>query len=374
MCICAGDLLREAVKNGNTELEAIMKEGKLVPMDVTIGLLKDAMIKCGGKTFLIDGFPRALDQAAAFESGIKPCFAVLFFDCSEEVMRERLLARGQTSGRADDNEETIVKRFRTFVEQSKPVVEEYKTQGKCYEISSMQAPDDVFTEVKAALDGALRGGAVPMPEPAAEEAVAAPPGTGGELPEGSKIIFVLGGPGSGKGTQCDKIVATYEGVHHFSAGDLLREAVKNGNTELEEIMKEGKLVPMETTIGLLKDAMVACGGSTFLIDGFPRAMDQAMAFESGIQPCSAVLFFDCSEEVMRERLLARGQTSGRADDNEETIVKRFRTFVEQSKPVVEEFAKEGKVFAISSEQTPDDVFAEVKTALDTVLTPALVAA
>ena len=347
-----------------------MKEGKLVPMDTTIGLLKDAMIKSGGKTFLIDGFPRALDQAEAFESGIQPCFAVLFFDCSEEVMRERLLARGETSGRADDNEETIVKRFRTFVEQSKPVVDEFKKQGKCFDISSMQAPDDVFAEVKAALDGTLRGLAPAVADPAP----VADPDPVADLPEESKIVFVLGGPGSGKGTQCEKIIATYDGVHHFSAGDLLRDAVKNGNADLEAIMKEGKLVPMETTIGLLKDAMVGCGGKTFLIDGFPRAMDQAIAFEKSIQPCTAVLFFDCSEEVMRERLLARGETSGRADDNEETIVKRFRTFVEQSKPVVEEFDKEGKVFSISSEQSPDDVFLEVKKALDNVLLPAEVVA
>lgn len=76
----------------------------------------------------------------------------------------------------------------------------------------------------------------------------------------------------------------YAGVHHFSAGDLLRAAVKDGNTELEAIMKEGKLVPMDVTIGLLKDAMVKSGGSVFLIDGFPRALDQAEAFEAQVCP------------------------------------------------------------------------------------------
>lgn len=79
-------------------------------------------------------------------------------------------------------------------------------------------------------------------------------------------------------------------MHHFSAGDLLRAAVKEGNTELEAIMKEGKLVPMDVTIGLLKDAMVKSGGSIFLIDGFPRALDQAEAFES--QVCYTRLPFD----------------------------------------------------------------------------------
>lgn len=193
----AGDLLRDAVKNGNTELEAIMKEGKLVPMKVTINLLKDAMIASGGKTFLIDGFPRAWDQAECFESTIQPCSTVLFFDCSEEAMRERLLKRGETSGRADDNEATIVKRFYTFVEQSKPVVDEYKTQGKCHEISAMRAPEEVFVDVKSALDVLLRGAAPPVVEEAAADA---PPAVVHEskcLPEGSKIVFVLGGPGSG---------------------------------------------------------------------------------------------------------------------------------------------------------------------------------
>jgi adenylate kinase family enzyme len=113
--------------------------------------------------------------------------------------------------------------------------------------------------------------------------------------------------------------------------------------------------------------MLSSGGKLFLIDGFPRALDQAHAFEESIQPCDAVLFFDCSEEVMRRRLLERGKTSGRADDNEEAIVKRFRTFVEQSKPVVEEFKAAGKVYEISSEQTPDAVFNDVNHAMDKIL-------
>ena len=207
-------------------------------------------------------------QAEAFETGIQPCEAILFFDCSEAVMRERLLERGKTSGRADDNESTIVKRFNTFVEQSKPVVDKYAAMGKVHDISAMRSPDDVFVDVKAALDFRLRG--IPM----AEAAPKAAPAT--SLPADSKIIFVLGGPGAGKGTQCEKILVEYKdiGVQHLSAGDLLRDAVKNGNTELEAIMKEGKLVPMDVTIALLKDAMIASGAKTFLIDGFPRAWDQ----------------------------------------------------------------------------------------------------
>lgn len=96
---------------------------------------------------------RALDQAECFESLIKPAERVLFFNCPEEVMEARLLKRGETSGRSDDNAETIRKRFKTFVEQSLPVVAHYKAQGKVFDISSVPAPEEVFGQVVEALEG-----------------------------------------------------------------------------------------------------------------------------------------------------------------------------------------------------------------------------
>lgn len=88
---------------------------------------------------------------------------------------------------------------------------------------------------------------------------------------------------------------------HLSAGDLLRNAVKNGNTELEATMREGKLVSMEVTIGLLRDAMVASGGSVFLIDGFPRALDQVR------RPLRCPLKWQCVCHAMALRLTVRMQ-------------------------------------------------------------------
>ena len=129
----------------------------LAPHQVIIGLLRTAMVKSGAKEFLIDGFPRAMDQAARFEEMIKPCELVLFFDCPEEVMEARLLKRGETSGRSDDNAETIRKRFRTFVEQSLPVIDHYEGLGKACKISATRTPDEVFTDVQAAIDTMVRG-------------------------------------------------------------------------------------------------------------------------------------------------------------------------------------------------------------------------
>ncbi|KAG0280105.1 bifunctional uridylate/adenylate kinase, partial [Linnemannia gamsii] len=132
------------------------------------------------------------------------------------------------------------------------------------------------------------------------------------------VIFVLGGPGAGKGTQCANLVRDF-GFVHLSAGDLLREEQQRPGSQYGELIKtyirEGRIVPMEVTIALLENAMLASGQKRFLIDGFPRKMDQAMKFEETVVPSKFTLYFECPEEVMLGRLMKRGETSGRADDN-----------------------------------------------------------
>ncbi|EMC91416.1 hypothetical protein BAUCODRAFT_328589 [Baudoinia panamericana UAMH 10762] len=194
------------------------------------------------------------------------------------------------------------------------------------------------------------------------------PGTG----EGQAlVIFVLGGPGAGKGTQCASLVRDY-GFAHLSAGDLLREEQDRPGSEfgdmIKSYIKEGQIVPMEVTIQLLENAMGRIieekGEHKFLIDGFPRKMDQALGFEEKVVKSRFTLFFETSEEVMRERLLKRGETSGRADDNEESIKKRFRTFVETSMPVVETFEKEGRVERVDATKSAEEVYGLVKKVME----------
>ena len=129
------------------------------------------------------------------------------------------------------------------------------------------------------------------------------------------IVFICGGPGSGKGTQCDKIVKEY-GFTHLSSGDLLREEVKSGSDkgkELLAIMEAGQLVPLETVLELIKDKMVEASKTAkgFLIDGYPREKEQGAKFEQFVGPCKAVLYFDVSDAEMTTRLLKRAETSGR---------------------------------------------------------------
>ncbi|XP_039269845.2 uncharacterized protein LOC120344616 [Styela clava] len=182
------------------------------------------------------------------------------------------------------------------------------------------------------------------------------------------IVFVVGGPGSGKGTQCDKIKEKY-GFTHFSSGDLLRAEVASGSEkgkELTAIMERGELVPLSTVLELIKKNMLehAHHSKGFLIDGYPRDVQQGIEFENTISPCTFVLWIDSSQETMVKRLLKRAETSGRADDNEETIRKRLKTFVESTEPVISHYEKQQKVRRINSEQSVDDVFAEVQAVFD----------
>jgi len=178
------------------------------------------------------------------------------------------------------------------------------------------------------------------------------------------VLFVLGGPGAGKGTQCSRLVRDYH-FKHLSAGDLLRAEQDRPGSQygqlIRDCIKNGEIVPMEVTVALLENAMreaiASTGVSKFLIDGFPRKMDQALKFEEIVCPARLVLFYDCPEAEMERRLLERGKTSGRADDNAESIRKRFRTFVETSMPVVDAYDREGRVVKVDATATPDQVYA-----------------
>ncbi len=205
------------------------------------------------------------------------------------------------------------------------------------------------------------------------------------------VIFVLGGPGSGKGTNCARIVEDF-GFVHLSAGDLLREEQASGSQHgemIKSMIKEGKIVPSEVTVTLLENAMERSATKKFLIDGFPRNEENNQSWERQVAPkvnFEFVLVLDCPEQVLEERLLKRGQDSGtkplrnrcnlhstrfgplmdvmwgtgRADDNLESIRKRFRTFQEQTQLVLDHYGKQGKVRTIDSNREPAAVYADIQ--------------
>ena len=127
-------------------------------------------------------------------------------------------------------------------------------------------------------------------------------------------------------------------------------------------IKEGKIVPAEVTVGLLRAAMEKSGATKFLIDGFPRDPDNLSCWKakmSDIATDKFLLFLECPEDVMVSRLLERGKTSGRNDDNEESIRKRLVTYAESTQPVIETFRAQDKVKSVDSNRDIEVVFADV---------------
>ena len=167
-----------------------------------------------------------------------------------------------------------------------------------------------------------------------------------------------------QGTQCAMIVENF-GFVHLSAGDLLREERASGSDKaamINTFIKEGKIVPATVTVGLLKAAMEKSGSTKFLVDGFPRDIDNLRCWEeemSGVTNDLFLLFLDCPQEVMLGRLLERGKTSGRDDDNEVSIRKRFTVYEESTRPIIEHFRNLDKVRTVDSNRALDVVFSEV---------------
>ncbi|CAA7391692.1 unnamed protein product [Spirodela intermedia] len=175
------------------------------------------------------------------------------------------------------------------------------------------------------------------------------------------ITFVIGGPGSGKGTQCSKISEAF-GFAHLSAGDLLRKEILSNSDNgvmICNTIKEGQIVPSEITVGLIQRAIESTDTDKFLIDGFPRSYENRIAFEKivGVEP-DLVLYFDCSEEEMVKRVLSRNQ--GRVDDNIETLKKRLEVFNEFNVPVINYYRGKGKVCKIDAVGTEEQVFEKVR--------------
>lgn len=187
------------------------------------------------------------------------------------------------------------------------------------------------------------------------------------MAEKPRVVFVLGGPGAGKGTQCENIVREF-GFVHLSAGDLLREERNKPGSKygdlIEDHIKRSEIVPVEITLNLILQAMERSEKNKFLIDGFPRNKDNLDGWDknmTGKVELLFVLFFDCDSEVCIQRCLKRGaEGSGRIDDNKEVLEKRIQTFVNESMPIINHYENLNLVRKVDANKTPESVFEDVK--------------
>lgn len=177
-------------------------------------------------------------------------------------------------------------------------------------------------------------------------------------------LILFGPPGSGKGTQSEKLMALYK-LRHLSTGDLLRSEISRQTAlgiEAKKFMDKGQLVPDEVVIGMISTVIDENKNATgFLFDGFPRTSAQAEALDNLLEfknaPISVMLALEVSEEELVKRLLKRGQTSGRSDDtNEQVIRARIEEYRKKTEAVADYYRQFNKVVMVKGEGSIEEIF------------------
>ena len=186
-------------------------------------------------------------------------------------------------------------------------------------------------------------------------------------------LVIFGAPGSGKGTQSEKLIDRYQ-LHHISTGEVLRDHIARG-TELgrtaDSYISQGQLIPDELMLRVLEHELDNNPDKTaegVIFDGFPRTIPQALALKDMMkrrgQKIHAVIGLEVPEDQLMERMVLRGKESGRSDDNPGTIRKRLAVYHKQTQPLRDYYVGEGVYVPIKGDGTVDQVFERVIAALD----------
>lgn len=186
-------------------------------------------------------------------------------------------------------------------------------------------------------------------------------------------IVIFGAPGSGKGTQSDRLISKY-GLHHISTGEVLRDHIARG-TELGKIadsyISKGQLIPDDLMIRVLEQVLDSDPENTskgVIFDGFPRTIDQAKALKKMLasrgSKVHAVVGLEVPEDELIRRMINRGKETGRADDNLDTVKKRLDVYHSQTSPLRDLYIAEGKYHGIDGTGSVESIFKEIKTRLD----------
>lgn len=348
--LSTGDILREAVRQ-NTDIgikaKSFMDNGLLVPDDIIIGVIIDRISQpdCISQGWLLDGFPRTKAQADALFAANIICDVFIQLNVLEESLIERIIGRRIDSEtgdiyhlkfspppqdviprlvhRSDDTLENCQARIEAYKNNLDSVIDKYRDM--MIQIDGNRSPSLIWEDLRIKCNRQLS----------------------------YKVIFVLGGPGSGKGTLCQQLSDKLDYVF-LSAGDLLRKEASNANspykTIIDQVNADGSSVPSDLIVHLLQINMKFhkenTGSSNFLIDGFPRNEENWRVWcETGVRAkVDLVLHLDCDENVMIQRITKRAKLENqRNDDNIDTIKRRLKTFNESTMKVMQTLNRLGKV-------------------------------
>jgi adenylate kinase len=344
--ISTGDLLRKELAEGSAlgrEAKSIIASGGLVPDEIIVQIIEKTITgNPQANGFLFDGFPRTYIQAYILEGLMiklnTQLTALVNLEVPEEVSVDRLLKRGQTSGRSDDNEKVIRNRLNEYREKTLPVLGFYSEKGLRHDVDATQSIEDVNAAISAVIQQEL-----------------------------SKKLFnvvLFGYPGSGRGSQ-GKALAERFGLEYVATGRMLEEEIASGSAvgrKIQELYENGQLVPDEIVVPLIERRIEHSKGIRgFIFKGFPRTLVQSYILDGLLRKHGSSIGRIIEIEVptleLIERLDKRSKTDRCMpyDTSTAKIVKRLQEHENKTVPVIEKYNQQHGVTRIDGRGSFADV-------------------
>lgn len=352
--ISTGDILREEIAN-ETELgkeaKDIIGRGELVPDEIIVQIIeKKVTVNLETRGILFDGFPRTVVQAYILEGLLlkmnTSLTCMLSLEVPKEELMKRMLERGKTSGRSDDNREVIEYRLMEYENKTKPVANFYREKGKYYPINGVGSVDEIFQNLCYTIDKTFT--------------------------HDYFNVVLLGKPGSGKGTQGD-ILAQKNKLIYISTGKLLRREIA-ADTDIGKIakpyMEKGEIAPDELAIKLIeREIQKNPSAEGFVFKGFPRTIVQAYILDGLLRrldtSISCMINIKLSTLDAMKRLNERSKTnkSRPYDHTMEMILNRLDEYEKKTKPVIEYYKRQNIYFEVDGGGTKENVYERLEHAV-----------
>ncbi len=356
--ISTGDILRKEIAEESIlgmKAKDIIEKGGLAPDEIIVQIIEQRITKdVDSRGILFDGFPRTTVQAYILDGLLlrlnTSLSAMLSLEVPREELIERMMERAKTSGRTDDTSEVIKYRLEEYENKTKPVADFYQAKGLYYPIDGTGKIEDIFNKLTETVTSTLK----------------------------KKWINVVlyGPPGSGKGTQAQKLAKKHNLVY-ISTGQLLRKEVKlqtEVGKKVESLMEKGEIVPDEIAIALIESKIKRHPEANgFIFKGFPRTIVQAYILDGLLlklnQTVSVAIGIEISTLECFKRLSSRGKTDSKRpyDENMELIINRLDEFFTRTQIVGEYYKKHKKFTTVDGQGTEDEIFQRLTETVDHAL-------
>ena len=354
--ISTGDLLRKEMA-GKTRLgleaQSIIASGGLVPDEIIVQIIEKTITENPGSNgFLFDGFPRTYIQAYILEGLMiklnTSLNCLISLNVPEEESVKRLMNRGLTSGRSDDNEQVIRNRLKEYNDKTLPVLQFYKDRGIYVEVDGTAGIEDVHEQITQIIRH--------------------------ELSKSLFNIVLFGYPGSGRGSQ-GKALAKHFGLEYVATGPMLDQEIKL-NTEtgkkITALYENGQLVPDEIVVQLIEKKLAESRDvKGFIFKGFPRTLVQSYILDGLLKKhgssISQIIEIEVPTLELISRLDARSKTDGCMpyDNSTARIVKRLQEHETKTVPVIEKYKQLHGVTKVDGLGTFEEVFERIAAEIET---------